>query len=71
MNYRHDTLLIVKEYITKDKEGDPIIVIPRFVMKGKSTYLQKDEIVDITPPVQRVLNRLNRQMKRRRYRAYG
>ena len=39
-------------------------------MKGKSTYLQKDEIVDITPPVQRVLNRLNRQMKRRRYRAY-
>ena len=66
-----ESLKIKKEYITKDKEGDPIIVIPRFVMKGKSTYLQKDEIVDITPPVQRVLNRLNRQLKRRRYRAYN
>jgi len=65
-----ETLKIKRSYITTDKDGDPIIKIPRFVMKGKSNYLQKDEIVDITPKVQRVIDRLNRQLKRKNYRAY-
>ena len=65
-----ECLKIKKEYITKDKEGDPIILMSRYILKGRSNQRQQDEIYDVTTPIERVLNSLNRQLKRRQFRAY-
>jgi len=65
-----ECLKIKKEYITEDKEGDPIILMSRYIMKGRSNQRQNDEIYDVTTPIVRVLNSLNRQLKRRKFRAY-
>ena len=56
--------------ITVDKDGDPIIHMTRVIMKGRANQKQEDEIYDITPPVQKVLNSLKRQLKRRSLRRY-
>ena len=65
-----ECLKIKKSMITEDEEGDFIIVMPRFIMKGRANQKQEDEIYDVTPPVQKVLDSLKRQLKRKNLRRY-
>ena len=65
-----ECLKIKKSMITKDEDGDPIILMSKYIMKGRAHQKQQDEIYDVTTPVKRVLNSLDRQLKRREFRAY-
>ena len=65
-----ECLKIKRTMLSEDEDGDLIIKMPRYIMKGRSNQRQKDEIYDVTPPVQKVLNSLNRQLKRRKFKAY-
>lgn len=56
--------------ITKDENGNDIIKLSRYVAKGRSRAGQKDEIIDITWPVQRVLDRVKRHHKRKGFLKY-
>lgn len=56
--------------IAKDENGNDIIKLSRYVAKGRSRAGQKDEIIDITWPVQRVLERVKRHHKRKGFIKY-
>lgn len=57
-------------HITKDDEGNPIILAPRSILKGRAKVGQEDEIFDISQPVRRVLNRVKRQLRRKGFYKY-
>jgi integrase len=59
------------DMITKDENGNPVIKVSRTVLKGRAKIGQEDEFHDITPPVQRVLNRIKRQLIRKDHFKYS
>lgn len=44
------------DMITEDDNGQPILKIPRSILKGRSKAGQKEEIHDITPSIREVIN---------------
>ena len=59
------------DMITEDENGNSVIKVSRTVLKGRAKIGQEDELHDITPPVQRVLNKLKRQLKRKNHFKYS
>lgn len=57
-----EALKVRYDMITKDEDGDPIIKMKRFILKGRGSANQEDEIFDITNPVQEVLDMVQQQL---------
>lgn len=69
---RHQTVCKLQwSHITKDEKGNPIILAPRSILKGRAKVGQEDEIFDISEPVRRVLDRVKRQLKRKGFYKYS
>jgi len=69
---RHETVCKLQwSHITKDEKGNPIILAPRSILKGRAKVGQEDEIFDISEPVRRVLDRVKRQLKRKGFYKYS
>ena len=56
--------------ITTDVEGDPIILMKRYIAKGRTHQQQKDIVYDITPPINSVLQSLKDQLNKPEYKPY-
>jgi len=58
--------------IQQDEEGNKFFVVPRYAVKGRARAGDQTEehIVHITKPIQRVLDRIKRQLKRRGHAKY-
>ena len=61
---------ITRDMITTDEEGDPIIVLKRYITKGRTHQQQKDIIYDITPPINSILISLKEQLKKDEFKPY-
>ena len=59
-----------RDMITTDDDGDPIILMKRYITKGRTHQKQKDIIYDITPKMSEVLQSLKDQLKKDKYKAY-
>ena len=61
---------LTRDMITVDEEGDPIILMKRYIAKGRTHQKQKDIIYDITDPVTSVLQSLKDQLNKPEYKPY-
>jgi len=61
---------LTKEMITTDINGEPIILMKRYIAKGRTNQRQKDIAYDITEPVQEVLDSLKYQLAKPEFKAY-
>ena len=59
-----EALKLKKSDVTKDTEGNPIIIVRKEIRKARGRGRTKDLIVDINGPINRALTRLNRQYNR-------
>jgi len=56
--------------ITTDKDGDPIILMKRYIAKGRTQQQQKDVVYDITPKINDILISLKEQLNKPKYKPY-
>ncbi len=61
---------ITRDMITKDDDGFPIILLKRYIAKGRTNQSQKDIFYDITPPVNEILISLKEQLNKPEYKPY-
>ena len=61
---------ITKEMLTTDINSNPIILMKRYITKGRTVQKQKDIPYDITEPVQEVLDSLKYQLEKPEFKAY-
>jgi len=61
---------ITREMITTDEDGDPIILLKRYIAKGRTQQQQKDITYDITTPIREVLDSLKYQLDKPKYKPY-
>ena len=61
---------LTRDMITTDVEGDPIILMKRYIAKGRTHQQQKDIVYDITPPINSVLQSLKDQLNKPEYKPY-
>ena len=61
---------LTKEMITTDINGEPIILMKRYIAKGRTNQRQKDIAYDITEPVQEVLDSLKYQLEKTEFKSY-
>ena len=61
---------ITRDMITKDDDGFPIILLKRYIAKGRTNQSQKDVFYDITPPVNEILISLKEQLNKPEYKPY-
>ena len=61
---------LTKEMITTDINGEPIILMKRYIAKGRTNQRQKDIAYDITEPVQEVLDSLKYQLAKTEFKSY-
>ena len=59
-----------REMVTKDDDGFPIILLKRYIAKGRTNQSQKDVFYDITPPVNEILISLKEQLNKPEYKPY-
>ncbi|MBL6848389.1 MAG: hypothetical protein ISQ83_08610 [Alphaproteobacteria bacterium] len=59
-----EALKLKKSDVTKDTEGNPIIIVRKEIRKARGRGRTKDLIIDINSPINRALTRLNRQYNR-------
>ena len=56
--------------ITTDEDGDPIILMKRYITKGRTQQQQKDVVYDITPKINDILISLKEQLNKPKYKPY-
>ena len=61
---------LTKEMITTDTNGEHIILMKRYIAKGRTNQRQTDVAYDITEPVQEVLDSLKYQLAKPEFKAY-
>ncbi len=61
---------ITREMITTDEDGDPIILLKRYIAKGRTQQQQKDITYDITTPIREVLDSVKYQLDKPKYKPY-
>ena len=61
---------LTKEMLTTDNNDNPIILMKRYIAKGRTNQRQKDIAYDITEPVKEVLDSLEYQLEKPEFKAY-
>ena len=61
---------LTKGMLTTDKNDNPIILMKRYITKGRTNQRQKDIAYDITEPVQEVLDSLKYQLETPEFKPY-
>ena len=61
---------LTRDMITVDDEGDPIILMKRYITKGRTNQQQRDIIYDITDNINGILQSLKDHLTNDKYKAY-
>ena len=61
---------LTKGMLTTDKNDNPIILMKRYITKGRTNQRQKDIAYDITEPVQEFLDSLKYQLEKPEFKPY-
>ena len=65
-----ECMKLKRDMITTDEEGDPIILMKRYITKGRTNQQQRDIIYDITDNIKEILQSLKDHLNNDKYKAY-